>query len=407
VSERSTRRSFLSAAGAAGVGAALAAQPAAAADSAHAGGQDAIAFFGSHQAGIATPTQQYLQFAALDFVSDSVADLGDVLGQLSATAALLTRGLPVGPMRTGLAPPVDTGESVGLGPARITITFGLGPRVFARGRFGLEHLRPAPLVELPTFNGDQLDPAVSGGDLCVQVCAEDPQVAFHAVHDLIRLAAPAALPRWLLSGFGRISNSRAQTTPRNLIGFKDGTDNIIVEDQRELERFVWAGAPESPAWMRGGAYLVVRRIEILLTPWDDSGLYQQQQTIGRNKLSGAPLGARREHDPPDLRARSGGSLVIPGDAHIRLASPSYNRGQRILRRGYSYVDGVANGSPATGLLFLCYQRDPRRQFIPIQRRLAASDALNAFVQPVGSAIFACPPGTQPGGYVGETLLGGG
>jgi len=411
----STRRKFLSAAGAAGLGAALGAPadgaPAdgALADGALAAERDAeqIEFFGAHQAGIATPTQQYLQFLALDLVSDAVEDLRAVLQQLSAAARLLARGEPVGPLQTGALPPVDTGETVGLRPARVTITIGLGPRVFARGRFGLAHRRPAPLVELPSFAGDALKSGISGGDLCVQVCADDPQVAFHAAHDLIRLAAPAALPRWLLAGFGRISNSRSQTTPRNLIGFKDGTDNIMVEDHRELERFVWAGAPESPAWIHGGSYLVARRIELLLTPWDDSPLDQQQDAIGRYKLSGAPLGERHEHDPVDLRARAGGEPVIPSDAHIRLASPGYNHGQRILRRGYSYVDGLAQGSAAAGLLFLCYQRDPRAQFIPIQRRLASGDALNAFVQHVGSAIFACPPGAHPGGYVGQTLLGGG
>jgi deferrochelatase/peroxidase EfeB len=391
VPKRSQRRDFLSTAGAAGLGVALSAQPqdALAAPLATPAAEQSIDFFGAHQAGIATPTQQYLQFLSLDLASDSRDDLAAVLAQLSGAGHLLSQGKPVGPLQTGELPPVDTGETVGLGPSRVTITFGLGPRVFAHGRFGLEHLRPAPLVELPAFAGDQLDPAFSGGDIAVQVCAEDPQVAFHAVHDLIRLAAPTALPRWLVAGFGRIANSRSQVTPRNLIGFKDGTQNIMVEDKRALGRFVWAGAPESPAWMRGGSYLVARRIAIQLTAWDDSGLDQQQA---------------HERDRVDLTARAGGALVIPADSHIRLASPSYNRGQRMLRRGYSYVGGLAQGSAAAGLLFLCYQRDPRAQFIPIQRRLANRDALNAFVQPIGSAIFACPPGARRGGFVGETLL---
>jgi deferrochelatase/peroxidase EfeB len=404
VSERSTRRSFLSAAGAAGAGAALGPSTASAAAATTASTGGAVDFYGAHQAGIATPTQQYLQFLSLDLAGGAQAsDLQGVLQQLSHGASLIARGRPVGALETAQLAPVDTGEALGLKPSQVTITFGLGPRVFAR--VGLAHLRPAPLVELPTFSGDELQSGISGGDIAVQVCSDDPQVAFHAVHDLIRLASPTAVPRWLQAGFGRIANSRSQTTPRNLMGFKDGTDNIMVEDRSELDRFVWANTPESPAWMRGGSYLVVRKIEMQMTAWDQSSLEQQQDAIGRYKVSGAPIGEKREHRTPDLHARRDGHYVIPADAHIRLASPSNNGGERILRRGYSYVEGLAEGSPGAGLLFLVYQRDPRRQFIPIQRRLSRSDALNAFVQPIASAIFACLPGARTGGYVGETLFG--
>jgi deferrochelatase/peroxidase EfeB len=399
VSERSTRRGFLSAAGAAGVGAALAPSAATAATSE----TGAVDFHGAHQAGIATPTQHYLQFLSLDLASGAEAsDLRSVLQQLTRGASLIARGEPVGGLQTGELPPVDTGEALGLEPSQVTVTFGLGPRLFKQ--VGLTHLRPAPLIDLPSFPGDELQPDISDGDIAVQVCADDPQVAFHAVHDLIRLASPTAVPRWLLAGFGRVSNSRSQTTPRNLMGFKDGTSNIMVEDRSDVDRFVWARTPESPAWMRGGSYLVVRKIAIQLTVWDHSSLDQQQDTIGRYKGSGAAFGETRERQTPNLRARRDGHYVIPANAHIRLASPSNNGGAQILRRGYSYVDGLAEGSPAAGLLFLCYQRDPRHQFIPIQRRLSKNDALNTFVQPIGSAIFACPPGATAGGYVGETLF---
>jgi deferrochelatase/peroxidase EfeB len=410
VDVRSTRRGFLSAAGVAGLSAGIGlGAEAAGADPrlAEAGSRSAaVGFFGPHQAGIATPTQEYLQFASLDVVSDSVGDLRSMLSQLSAAAAALARGAPVGALQTADAPPVDTGESVGLGPARTTVTFGFGPSVFARRRFGLQARRPAPLVELPPFAGDALLAHLSGGDLGLQVCADDPQVAFHAVHDLIRLAAPVAVPRWLLAGFGRTANSHRQTTPRNLMGFKDGTGNLKVEDRGGLERFVWAGARESPAWMHGGSYMVVRRIAMNLGTWDDTGLTQQERTFGRHKLSGAPLGGVHEHDPVKLGTRSHGEPVIPADAHVRLASPEYNRGEQILRRGYSYVDGIEakTGSAAGGLLFICFQRDPRKGFVAIQRRLAGADALNQHITHVGSAIFACPPGAGPGGFVGETLF---
>ncbi len=364
-------------------------------------------FFGAHQGGITTPTQEHVQFAALDVLSRSAGDLRGLLTLLSGAAADLCAGRPVGPLQTGVRPPVDTGEAVGLSTARLTVTFGLGPGIFLPGRFGLADRRPAPLIDLPGFANDALDPAISGGDIALQVCAEDPQVAFHAVHDLIRLAQPVATVRWLLNGFGRTSNSRAQATPRNLMGFKDGTANIMDEDRASLSRFVWAQGPESPAWMRGGSYMVVRRIKMLLGRWDAIGLTQQEDTFGRRKLSGAPLGGGREHDPLDLAATQNGRLVIPADAHVRLASPAENSGQRILRRGYSYVEPVEGPAEAVagGQLFICYQRDPRRQFVPIQRRLAASDALNAHTAHVGSAIFACPPGASHGGFVGDRLLG--
>jgi deferrochelatase/peroxidase EfeB len=402
----STRRGFLAGAVGAGLGTAFGAAGSASVAAGAAAADRAVPFFGPHQAGIATPTQEHLQFGAFDLVSDSVDDLRRLLRDWSRAAALIARGEVIGEFQQEHRPPVDTGESIGLGPAGVTITFGFGPGIFGK-RFGLARHRPAPLAPLPRFRTDRLERGISGGDLAVQVCADDPQVAFHALHDLIRLARPVATPRWVLAGFGRTGNTRGRPTPRNLMGFKDGTANIVGQDQAALRSFVWASGKESPTWMHGGSYMVARRIRILLGGWDSSTLHQQEDAVGRHKLSGAPLGERHEHDPIHLAAQQSGSLVIPYDAHIRLASPQYNGGQRILRRGYSYVDGVdgSSGSPAAGLLFICYQRDPRSQFVPIQRRLAEYDALNRHTSHVGSAIFACPPGATPGGFVGEGLLG--
>ena len=178
------------------------------------------------------------------------------------------------------------------------------------------------------------------------------------------------------------------------------------EDAAALERHVWARRPAAPAWMDGGSYMVVRRIAIELANWDSIPLSQQEATFGRHKLSGAPLGETREFAPLNLAARHGGQLVVPADAHVRLASPQYNGGERILRRGYSYAAGVdaARGTLAAGQLFICFGNDPRRQFIPIQRRLSTADALNEHISHIGSAIFACPPGASPGGFVGAPLF---
>jgi deferrochelatase/peroxidase EfeB len=213
--------------------------------------------------------------------------------------------------------------------------------------------------------------------------------------------------RWSQLGFGRTaSTSRGQDTPRNLMGMKDGTANIRAEDTDAMSRFVWVGG-EGPAWMRGGSYLVTRRIRMLLEVWDRSSLEDQERTIGRHKYSGAPLGAHPEFDPLDLDAGKDGQPAIPVDAHVRLASAQVNDGERILRRGYSFTDGVDErlGELEAGLFFICFQRDPERQFVAIQRRLGSSDALNEYIKHVGSAVFAVPPGAPPGGYVGQTLLG--
>jgi deferrochelatase/peroxidase EfeB len=396
----------LSALGLAGVGAGLApaAGQAAAGDAAQASAAS-VPFYGAHQAGIATPSQEYVHFLALDIISSNAGDLRDLLRTLSAAGAAASRGRPVGALATGFQPPVDTGEALGRPNGRTTVTIGLGPSIFAAGRFGLAHRRPAPLVHLPSFLGDALVPGWTGGDIGVQVCSDDPQVAFHAVHDLIRLASPTAVPRWALAGFGNTSNSRTQRTPRNLMGFKDGTNNIKIEDRAALDEFVWAGSPESPTWMRGGSYMVLRRIAMLFGHWDEISLVAQEQTFGRHKVSGAPLGGVHEHDRVNLNATFQGQPRIPADAHIRLASPSYNHGQQLLRRGYNFTDGVDHDGAAVagGLLFICYQRDPRAQFIPIQTQLA-NDALSQHIEPRGSAVFACPPGARPGGFVGEALF---
>jgi deferrochelatase/peroxidase EfeB len=377
---------------------------------------DAIPFHGEHQAGIATPAQEYLHFASFDLLSGSRAQLRSLLKAWSEAAAQLAAGhryAPAGASTSPQAAPVDGGEAVGLDPAELTVTFGLGPRIFQETSFGLSGQAPAELGPLPQFDGDQLDPARSNGDLCVQACANDPQVAFHAVHVLARVAAGTARLRWTQPGFGRTSaTSRSQPSLRNLMGFKDGTDNIRAEDGALMDRFVWVADGEGPDWMTGGTYLIARRIRILFAGWDATSLADQERIVGRRKSSGAPLGGKGEFDPVDLEARSSdGRLTIPEDAHIRIASPHTNAGQRILRRGYSFAeateaaDGRSGEALDAGLFFICFQRSPQRQFVPLQSHLAGFDALARHTVHTASAIFACPPGAARGGYVGQELLG--
>jgi deferrochelatase/peroxidase EfeB len=307
-----------------------------------------------------------------------------------------------------LLPPEDTGETMDLPASGLTITIGFGPGLFERDgvdRFGIGAGRPSELVPLPAFTGDAIDPALSDGDFGVQICADDPLVALHAMRNFARVAFGRAAIRWSQTGFGGATKGTSdQPTPRNLLGFKDGTSNIDGADQTALDEHVWLPADSSPGWLAGGTYLVVRRIAMLLEGWDGEPLSVQQATFGRTKGDGAPLSGGDESTPPDFNAKVGGAYAIDPHAHIRLAHPSNNGGIRLLRRGYSYFDGTtADGRLDGGLLFMSYQHSPER-FVTVQRALA-TDLLNDFIRPVGSALFAVPPGASTGGYVGETLIG--
>jgi deferrochelatase/peroxidase EfeB len=415
---RLTRRQMLGAGVTGGVGLALGA------GGGYALGQDGarsdtapdravVPFNGVHQAGIVTPAQDRLHFAAFDVMTRSRADVRDLLRAWSIAAERMCARLPAGAENENpVAPPDDTGEAFDLTAAHLTITIGLGPSLFTQAgedRFQLATKQPEALAPLPPLPGDELDPDLSDGDLCVQACANDPQVAFHAVRNLTRIARGVAVMRWSQLGFGRTSTtSRSQATPRNLMGFKDGTNNILAEDPQALREHVWVGASDGPAWMTGGTYVVTRRIRMLIEAWDRDPLSDQENVIGRRKVSGAPLTGAKEHDALDLKAkRADGQPVIPVDAHVRLAEPSSNGGARLLRRGYSFTDGMDRdlGQLDAGLFFIAFQRDPRTHFIPIQRGLGRSDALNEYVKHTGSAVFAIPPGTRSGGWVGETLFG--
>ena len=359
--------------------------------------EDTVPFYGPVQSGITTPAQDRLHFASFDVATTSRRELRDLMRAWTEASARMCAGRAAGPVNaTGALPPDDTGEALGLTPARLTVTFGFGPTLFD-DRFGLASKRPAALIDLPPFAGDSLQAERSGGDIAVQACADDPQVAFHAVRNLARIGRGVVYMRWSQLGFGRTSStSRAQDTPRNLMGFKDGTNNIKLEDEDALRRFVWVGDGDGPAWMRNGSYLVSRRIRMLIEVWDRATLDDQEQTIGRHKTTGAPLGAAREFDAVHADA-------LPVDSHVRLAKTD----ARILRRGYSFTDGVDDrlGQLDAGLFFLAFQRDPRTQFVPLQRRLAQNDALNEYISHTGSAIFAVPPGAPaPGRFVGDGLL---
>ncbi|HQR27093.1 MAG TPA: iron uptake transporter deferrochelatase/peroxidase subunit, partial [Nocardioides sp.] len=373
-------------------------------------------FHGTHQGGITTPAQDRLHFAAFDVVSDSRDELVALLQAWTEAGERLVRGAgagPVGPVEGAYdLPPDDTGEAIGLPPSGLTLTFGFGPTLFrdAEGadRFGLADRQPAALQQLPHFPADVLDPARSGGDLCVQACADDPQVAVHAIRNLARIGFGTVSVRWSQLGFGRTSTtSTGQSTPRNLFGFKDGTMNVKAEEADELDRHVWVGPDDDPAgsWLAGGSYLVARRVNMAVEVWDRQPLGDQERFIGRTKASGAPLSGGKELDQPDFEMPGRDGPVVPVTSHVAVVHPDHNDGARMLRRGYNFVDGSdALGGLDAGLFFLAYVRDPRTHFIPMQMRMATNDALMEYLRFTSSALFAVPPGTRPGEYVGQRLF---
>lgn len=367
-------------------------------------------FYGEHQPGIVTPAQDRLHFAAFDVLDISAAELQELLADWSYAANRMMAGFGAGPLGAVDgnydSPPDDTGEALDLPPAGLTITIGFGPSLFDE-RFGLASKRPAALIDLPHFPGDALKPELVGGDLCVQACSDDPQVAVHAIRNLSRIAFGRAAIRWSQLGFGRTSSTtRAQQTPRNLFGFKDGTANLRAEDTAALAESVWVSNDDGPAWMTGGSYLVTRKIRMTIETWDRTSLREQETLVGRTKGEGAPLSGGTEFTEPHFAVLGRGEQpIINENSHLRLAHPTENKGAAILRRGYNFVDGNDElGRLSAGLFFICYQRDARTQFVPIQLNLARHDGLNEYLRHIGSAIFAVPPGAKEGRPIGATLF---
>jgi deferrochelatase/peroxidase EfeB len=374
-----------------------------------------VPFYGARQAGITTTQQERLMFAALDVTTTDVTELQRMLGRWAAIAARLTAGKQVSdsPVRTE-QPPFDTGETMDLGPHSLTITVGFGPSLFD-DRFGLAGRMPVELTPFGTIPGDAvMKPAISDGDLCIQACADDPQVVFHAIRNMVRAARGTAVLKWSQLGFGRASATGAgQTTPRNLMGFKDGTRNIHADDTTALDQQVWVSAPTgtsvaSTGWMTGGTYLVARKIRMEIESWDTDPLTDQERIFARIKTTGAPITggdefAAVDYDPTD----AAGEPVVDMAAHIRLAAPEQNGGIKMLRRGYNYTDGQDpdTGKLAAGLFFIAFQRDPQAQFKVIQTRLGKSDLLNEYIAHIGGGLWACPPGISgPGDWFGKALF---
>ncbi|ROP61292.1 iron uptake transporter deferrochelatase/peroxidase subunit [Curtobacterium sp. PhB115] len=357
------------------------------------------------QGGVQTAPQRYCVFMTFDLSTSVATELQVLLARWSAAIAQLQAGKTVGSVEPAHGDGVgaDTGEALDLGPASLTVTVGLGPGVFDE-RFGLASKKPAALADIPRLPSDNLQEGLSGGDLSLQACADDPQVAYHAIRDLARIARGTATVRWTVLGFGRASAGANQSTPRNLMGFKDGTRNITTDEDHD--RFVWVDEPGAgAAWMTGGTYQVVRKIRMNIEIWDADVVSDQQRVFGRTKIEGAPLSGGTEHTTPDFAAEGeDGATKIDATSHIALAAHEANDGVKILRRPYNYTDGLNEyGQLDAGLLFAAYMNDPEH-FTRLQRKLGASDRLNEYISHIGSAVFAIPPAPRKGSYIGEQLF---
>jgi deferrochelatase/peroxidase EfeB len=399
-----------------GRGSAAASEPAA---SSAAPATAIVEFMGEHQAGIVTPAQDRMHVAAFDVTTTSLDDLVSLMKDWSSAIGFLSRGLPVGGSAGAggddlLSPPEDTGEAVGLTAGNLTVTVGFGRSLFVdaegKDRFGLKSKLPEALIDLPHFPGDQLEEARSGGDIVVQACADDPQVAVHAIRNLSRIGFGRASVRWSQIGFGRTaSTSKAQATPRNLFGFKDGTANVKAEDASVVDEHVWiSGLEGESAWANGGSFMVTRRIRMTIETWDRQNLGEQQLVVGRAKASGAPLSGGEEFTEPDFAKKGADGPLIDVNSHVALSHPSRHSGAQMLRRGYNYTDGTDGlGRLDAGLFFIAFVVDPRTHYVPIQNLISKQDLMQEYVRHTGSGLFIVPPGiNMAGSYLGKSLLEG-
>ncbi|WP_156727881.1 iron uptake transporter deferrochelatase/peroxidase subunit [Streptomyces apocyni] len=384
-------------------------------------GSTGVSFEGERQPGILTPAQSCGHLIAFDLAPGAGRkEAAALLRRWSTTARRLMdgkngatggNGKTGGNGATGEPGGDDLGIARDAGPSSLTVTFGFGRSFFSRTK--LEKQRPGALDPLPDFSSDQLDPARSNGDLWVQIGANDALVAFEALRAIQREAGDAARVRWQMNGFNRSPGATARPmTSRNLMGQIDGTNNPKESDDDFEQRIFVPRVPregEGPAWMAGGSYAVVRRIRMLLDDWDRLSLPDQENVIGRRKKDGAPLSADpdgTETTEMDLDATGkDGKVLVAANAHARISRPDQNGGAAMLRRAFSFHDGYDTGGvPDAGLLFVCWQADPLRGFVPVQRKLDRGDALSAFIRHESSGLFAVPGGAGKGEYVGQRLL---
>lgn len=357
-------------------------------------------FYGKHQAGITTPVQHHAYFLVAELHSTNVDEIRQMFKDWTEYSAKLTQGKNIKPYdKNPHLPPADTGEADSLGAYGLTLTFGISPSFLEK--LGLSDKAPPEFSDLPKFPRDQIRPELSGGDICIQACSEDPQVAFHAVRQLVRQARSLITMKWSQSGYNSFDNGA--DTPRNLFGFKDGTANKTTLD--DTDKWLWAKGSDKTAWFDGGTYLVARIIQMHLETWDRTSLVGQEDTFGRHRDTGASIGKTGEFDDFDVNEKDDkGNLVIAEPTHMGLAKRT---GLQILRRSFSYSSGidVKTGQFNAGLLFISFQKSPM-QFSVIQNAFGNTDKMTEYTTHIGSGLFACFGGVKEGEYLGQRLFEG-
>ena len=361
------------------------------------GTQDCQPFYGLHQSGVTTPQPAAALIASFDVLAEDRPGLERLFRTLTERIAFLMKGGEAATLDPRYPPPDSGLLGPRVFPDNLTVTVALGASLFDE-RYGLQRLKPTRLVAMEQFPNDALDARLTHGDVALQFCSNTAETNIHALRDILRRTPDLLALRWKIDGFlpPHTIKKLGKETVRNLLGFKDGTANLDASDETLINEIVWVQPnSDEPAWASGGTYQAIRIIRMFVEHWDRTALVEQQQIIGREKASGAPLTYANEHEAPDYAADPKGERV-PLTAHIRLANPRTpaTQANRILRRGYNYSRGLTDaGQLDMGLLFVCFQADLAAGFLAVQARLNG-ERLEEYIKPVGGGYFFVLPGVR-------------